>query len=104
HRGEEAEMVRNRAPDREQEMEILGFASRLLRERGRKERAQLVGQLAEGMRAHDRKRRDREGGEREGVRETRGHRLERMQRSLHELQGAIDRLKEEFQDLRHSSY
>ncbi|MCZ6689023.1 MAG: hypothetical protein O7H41_05420 [Planctomycetota bacterium] len=104
HRGEEAEIVRKRAPHLEQEVEILGFASRLLRERGKKEKAKMVGQLAEGMWAHDRKRRDREGGERDRGRKSRGHRLERLQKSLHELQRAIDELKEEFQSLRHSSY
>ncbi len=50
-RDDEARHIRETAPNRGQQAEILGLASRLWREFGHEERAHAVGELAEQMRA-----------------------------------------------------
>ncbi len=74
---EEAQAIRERAPSREKEIEILAHASRLLRESGHPEKAEIVGNLAERMLASH-----REGQERDARRQRRedGERGEAAQR------------------------
>ena len=55
-RGDEANMVRERNPPLEQQVEILGLASRLCREWGNEEKARTIGGLAEQMWAHRKQR------------------------------------------------
>ncbi len=57
-RDDEAQHIRETAPNRGQQAEILGLASRLWREFGHEERARAVGELAEQMRARLHRQRD----------------------------------------------
>ena len=57
-RDDEARRIRETAPNRGQQAEILGLASRLWAEFGHEERARAVGELAEQMRARVHRERD----------------------------------------------
>ncbi len=57
-RDDEAQHIRETAPNRGQQAEILGLASRLWGEFGHEERARAVGELAEQMRARVHRERD----------------------------------------------
>jgi hypothetical protein len=73
-RDEEVQRVRERAPKREQLVEILSLASRLWREFGQSEKSIVVGRLAEQMSGP----RDRNVRE-QGQREVRRRRVERRE-------------------------
>jgi len=78
-RDEEAQRVRERAPKREQLVEILSMASRLWREFGHGDKSDIVGELAEQL-SGSREQRIREQGERE----VRRRRVERRELGLPE--------------------
>ena len=118
-RDDEAQHIRETAPNRGQLSEILGLASRLWAEFGHEERAHVVGELAEQMRARihrergeraqreqDRPRREardrREGRDRPEARERREQpdryqaameRIERLEVHMKRLAEAMERLQ-----------
>ncbi len=118
-RDDEAQHIRESAPNRGQLSEILGLASRLWAEFGHEERAHAVGELAEQMRARlhrqqddraqreqDRPRREardrREDRDRPAVRERREQpdryqaameRIERLEVHMKRLAEAMERLQ-----------
>ncbi len=118
-RDDEAQRIRETAPNRGQLAEILGLASRLWREFGHEEQAQAVGELAEQMRTRlhrerderaqreqDRPRREvrdrREDRDRPDVRERREQpdryqaameRIERLEVHMKRLAEAVERLQ-----------
>jgi hypothetical protein len=95
-RGEEAERVLRSAPSPEQEMELLGHASRLWEEWGHEEKARALDKLAGKMRSHLRDHRPRRE---EGPRE---RQIDQLHQRMDELERAIRALREELEHLRHS--
>ena len=101
-RDDEAQHIRETAPNRGQLSEILGLASRLWSEFGHEERAGAVGELAEQMRARVRRERD-ERAQREQDwprREARERREDRDRREVRErrdqpgrYQAAMERIE-----------
>ncbi len=92
-RDDEAQHIRETAPNRGQLSEILGLASRLWGEFGHEERAQAVGELAEQMRASlHRQRDDRAQREQDWPRrEARERREDRDRREVRERRDQPDR-------------
>ncbi len=92
-RDDEAHRIRESAPNRGQQAEILGLASRLWAEFGHEERARAVGELAEQMRARVHRERD-EHAQREQDRphrEARERREDRDQPAVRERREQPDR-------------
>lgn len=92
---EEAQLVRERAPSREQLVEILSVAAELWREFGNAEKGAVVGQLAEQM-LDARRRQVREREEREvrierEVRREADNRREGMEREEREVRRRVER-------------
>ncbi|MHC4431367.1 MAG: hypothetical protein ACYTBS_05965, partial [Planctomycetota bacterium] len=84
-RDEEAQAVRQRAPNRERLAEILSMAARLWREFGRAEKAVAVGQLAEQMSAARRERASQRERRGESEREVALRQIRVMRYALHAL-------------------
>jgi hypothetical protein len=123
-RDDEAQRIRESAPNRGQQAEILGLASRLWAEFGHEERAKAVGELAEQMRARlhrqrderaqreqDRPRREarerRDERDRPAARERRDQpdryqaalkRIDRLEVQVKRLGGAMDRLQDQLHE------
>ncbi len=91
--GEEANLVRERAPSLGQQVEILAWAAELWREFGHEEKSEAVAELAERMWA------DRHEGRHQIDGVTR-ERIETMEATIAGLQQVIDGLREEIQQLR----
>jgi len=112
-RDDEAHRIRESAPNRGQQTEILGLASRLWAEFGHEERARAVGELAEQMRArlhgqreqdrpHTEARQRRDERDRPAARERREQpdryqaameRIERLEVHMRRLAEAMERLQ-----------
>ncbi len=123
-RDDEAQHIRESAPNRGQQAEILGLASRLWAEFGHEERAKAVGELAEQMRARlhrqrderaqreqDRPRREarerRDERDRPAARERRDQpdryqaalkRIDRLEVQVKRLVAAMDRLQDQLHE------
>jgi len=88
-RGKEAEIVRERNPPLEQQVEILGLASRLCREWGNEEKARAIGGLAERMWAQRRQRAaNQQNVDMRRFRELE-EKMEHMARQIEELKRAL---------------
>ena len=114
-RDDEAQHIRETAPNRGQQAEILGLASRLWAEFGHEERARAVGELAEQMRARLHRQREqdrphtaarprRDERDRPAARERREQpdryqaameRIERLEVHMKRLAEAMDRLQDQ---------
>lgn len=123
-RDDEAQHIRETAPNRGQLSEILGLASRLWAEFGHEERAHAVGELAEQLRARNHRERDeraqrerdrprreardrREERDRPAARERRDQpdryqaameRIERLEVQVKRLAAAMDRLQDQLHE------
>lgn len=88
-KGEEADIVRERNPPLEEQVEVLGLASRLYREWGKAEEAKAIGNLAEQMWAHRKERIAREqNSDARRIRKLE-ERMEEMARQIEELKRAL---------------
>ena len=84
-RDEEAQRMRQRAPNREQLAEVLAMAAKLWREFDKPDKAALVGQLAKQTAAAGRSRTSQRGSRNESEREAVLRQIEVMRYALHAL-------------------
>jgi hypothetical protein len=84
-RDEEAQRVRQRAPNRGQLAEILSMAARLWREYDNAEKATVIGRLAEQMAAAEKRRTTQRGSRNESEREAVLRQIKVMRYALHAL-------------------
>jgi hypothetical protein len=95
-RDEEAQRVRQRAPNRGQLAEILSMAAELWREYDNAEKATVVGRLAEQMAAAEKRRTTQRGSRNETEREAVLRQIKVMRYALHAL---VDAEKKDAADL-----
>lgn len=110
--GEEAEIVRKRAPDLGGQIELLGLATELWQEFGHEKKAEAVAELNRRLRHEWQHAREREDEHRHGRHDEHDehewherhehaiHRLERIQERIAELTHAMHEIMEELEDLK----
>lgn len=100
-RDEEAQQIRRRAPNRGQLSEILGLSSRLWHKFGHEEKAQVVGELAQQMRARIHRERDSDPNEHAKREHDRPRREDRDRHEARERRDDPDRYQVAIEKIEH---
>ena len=103
-RDREAARIREQAPTRGQQIELLAYAADLWQEFGHEEKAKVVGELAERMRSSWRRGEDGRGGEPrreprnqpQGRRDALMPRIEQLEHRLAEIEQGLEEIKARF--------
>ena len=93
-RDKEARRVYESAPNEANVIELLGWASKLLKEQRKREEAEFVGGVAERMHAAWKEHRERGRDDERNLHE----RVERLERRLEKLANIVERLVDELED------